>query len=102
MERNAQRAGLVQRAEDWPWGSLAFRTKGWEPKERLSARPVAVPANWVSYVNRPLTEAELEALRRSVNRGTPYGSERWQKRTATQLDLESTLRPRGRPKKEGA
>ena len=43
--------------------------------------------------------AELVALRRSVERGVPYGGERWQKRTIGALGLESTLRPRGRPRK---
>jgi len=51
-------------------------------------------------VNRAQTQAELEALRRSVNRGTPFGSVPWQVRTAKRLGLESTLRPRGRPKKK--
>jgi putative transposase len=51
-------------------------------------------------VNRAETEAELKALRRSVQRGCPFGSESWQKQTAQQLGLESTLRSRGRPKKK--
>jgi hypothetical protein len=29
-----------------------------------------------------------------------FGSERWAAQTAVQLDLESTLRPRGRPRKK--
>jgi putative transposase len=100
VERNALRAGLVRRAEDWPWGSLAFRAKGWEPKARLSRWPVPIPADWVARVNKPQTDAEQEALRRSVNRGTPYGSEVWQRKTAARLGLGHTLRPPGRPKKD--
>jgi hypothetical protein len=34
------------------------------------------------------TEAELEALRRAVNRGAPYGTATWQKTTAKRLGLE--------------
>jgi putative transposase len=49
-------------------------------------------------VNRPQTEAEVEALRRCIKRGTPYGSDQWIKRSATRLDLHSALRPRGRPR----
>ena len=55
--------------------------------------------DWPRHVAEPQTEAELLALRRSVNRGTPYGSETWQKRAVTRLGLASTLRPRGRPRK---
>jgi hypothetical protein len=33
-------------------------------------------------------------------RGQPYGDGVWVRATAARLGLESTLRPRGRPKKE--
>jgi putative transposase len=41
-----------------------------------------------------------QAVRRSIRRGQPYGTEPWQKRTASRLGLESTFRPRGRPLKK--
>jgi putative transposase len=99
VERNALRAGLVARAEKWPWGSLRQRVAG-TPEPVLSAWPVVMPANWLAYVNGPETEVELEAVRRSVVRGTPYGEEGWQERTAQRLRLQSTLRSRGRPRKK--
>jgi hypothetical protein len=46
--------------------------------------------------NRPQTPEEWEAVRRSVLRGAPYGSEPWQKQTAVAVRLQSLLRPRGR------
>jgi hypothetical protein len=55
--------------------------------------------NWVADVNRPETEAELKALRRSVNRAAPFGSPDWTNNTAKRLRLEFTTRPRGQPKK---
>jgi putative transposase len=105
VERNAARAGLVPRAEEWRWCSLWWRRQRVEPdKPLLSDWPIPLPADWVKEVNRPHTEAELEALRRSVQRGQPYGAEAWAKRVALRLGLQSTLRPRGRPRKkvEGA
>jgi len=51
-------------------------------------------------VNVAQSAAELEALRSSVNRGTPYGSDDWRMRMAKRLRLEFTLQSRGRPKKE--
>jgi putative transposase len=98
VERNALRAKLADRAEAWPWSSLAWRASGDRPKF-LSEWPVACPSNWPALVNAAQTEAELSALRRSVARGTPYGDERWTRRVAKRLGLESSLRPRGRPKK---
>ncbi len=101
VERNALRANLVRKAENWRWGSLWHCRKQTKDKQKLlSDWPVTRPRNWVSYVNHPQTIAELEALRRCVNRGTPYGSDTWVQRTAKQLGLESTLRQRGRPRKE--
>ena len=66
----------------------------------LSRWPVPCPSNWVEEMNRPQTEGELAALRRSVERGRPFGGERWVQKTAASLGLETTLRPRGRPKKQ--
>jgi putative transposase len=101
VERNPLRAGLVRQAENWRWSSLGQRAQGDGPT-LLDSWPVTVPKNWLGYVNEPGTEAELEALRRSVARGAPFGDERWQRRAAEQLGLQSTLRPRGRPKKARA
>jgi len=67
----------------------------------LSEWPVPRPRTWLSHVNRAETPQELEALRRSVQRGQPFGSASWQTRTAKRLFLESTLRSRGRPRREG-
>ena len=103
VERNAQRAKLVRRAERWRWGSL-WR---WEHRRRvltdvpeLSAWPVDRPRGWTDRVNRPQNAAELEALRQCVTRGRPYGEATWVNRMAKRLGLESTLRPRGRPRLE--
>ena len=49
--------------------------------------------------NRPQTDAELNAVRKAIRRGSPLGGEQWQHRIAKRLGLESTLRPRGRPSK---
>ena len=58
-----------------------------------------LPEGWLEQVNQPQTEAELEALRRSLQRGCPFGSEGWQQRMALRQGLGHTLRPLGRPKK---
>jgi putative transposase len=101
VERNALRAGLVGKAEAWRWGSLWRRQQGDKVLLAiLSDWPVTEPGNWVKEVNRVQSAAELEALRRSVQRGQPFGSEVWAKRTAKRLGLESTLRARGRPPKK--
>ena len=101
VERNALRAQLVGRAENWRWGSLWRRQQtDISLQTILSDWPVKRSTNWPDWVNEPQSEAELKALRCSVQRGQPFGSEEWVKLTAAKLDLASTLRPRGRPMKE--
>jgi putative transposase len=105
VERNALRARLVRRAEAWPWSSLAARLgdagarrSGGSAPLRPAESPVPLPEDWPVRVNAAETMAELEAIRRSVQRGAPYGGEAWVARAAARLGLEHTLRPRGRPR----
>ena len=98
VERNALRANRVGRAEDWIWGSL-WRRQNQRGTAMVSDWPVERPADGVDFVNEPQTQQKLESLRRSVNRGCPFGQDDWQKATVAQLGLRWTLRPRGRPRK---
>ena len=100
VERNALRANLVTCAESWPWSSLRRGERDDPAFPILAAWPLPRPADWLQIVNRPQSEAELKALRGCVNRGSPLGPPDWIARTAKQLKLESTLRSRGRPRKE--
>ena len=47
--------------------------------------------------DEPLTDGELASVRKSVQRGNPFGELACVKSCARRLGLESTLRPRGRP-----
>jgi putative transposase len=100
VERNPLRAGLVARAEQWRWSSLARRQR---PEEQLRPRlhpwPVPLPEDWTERMEQPETDAELAAVRRCVVRNQPFGSELWQRQTAARLGLQYTFRPRGRPRK---
>ena len=93
IERNPVRARLVTRAEDWRWSSFLGK-ESW-----LHAGPVERPSGWKKLVNTPLTDDEVETIRRSVNRGAPYGQESWVRRTVKRLGLEASMNPRGRPRK---
>jgi putative transposase len=100
VERNPLRAGLVARAQDWQWCSLWSRLAKADPdRPRLTPWPIERPKEWTSGVNRPFVPSEEEAVRGSILRGQPFGSEAWQAKTAARLGLESTFRPRGRPRK---
>ncbi|MSM40404.1 MAG: transposase [Geobacter sp.] len=99
IEGNPVRSGLVNRAAEWPWSSHAYHRSN----DTGSVRnlPVMLPQDWPEYVDKPITENELERLRRSVNRQTPFGSPGWQGTIIEALGLSATINPRGRPRKWG-
>lgn len=55
VERLAFDVGLVRRAQDWPWSSLADRMRG-DPLLPMVAAPFLATRAWVDYVNRPVPE----------------------------------------------
>jgi len=97
VERNPLRAGLVKAAEDWVWSSLHYRSRGTRPPFLVDG-PVARSERWVDWVQEPQTDGELKALRINVNRGIPFGDEKWVLDTAARLDLLPNLRGPGRPR----
>jgi putative transposase len=100
VDANPLRARLADSATAWAWSSCAERV-GDTPSDFLNDPPVKLPSNWREWVERSFGESELDAIRRSVNRQTPYGDRAWQKEVVKRLGLESTLRPQGRPRKRG-
>jgi putative transposase len=58
VERNAKSAGLVERAEDWPWCSLAQRCLG-QNRVPLRAAAFLTSVTWINYVNATITRREL-------------------------------------------
>jgi putative transposase len=96
VERNALRAKLVERAEDWEWGSLAWRREQ-RPPVVLAESPVSLPSYWRQLVNEPQTAAELAEIRVCVNRQRPFGDEQWVKQQVDELGLEQPVRRVGRP-----
>ena len=98
VERNALRAELATRAEEWKWSSLPKWQRAdpivWRGQQPVRDEP------WLERVNEPLSAGDLQRLRHSVARGRPYGGESWTRETAIRLRLESSLRRGGRPRKE--
>lgn len=84
VELNPVRAGLVARAEDWPWSSARSHVLG-EPDRLLDPdRPFAAgardpltgcPIPWSEWLSRGLEERECAALRQATQTGRPWGSE---------------------------
>jgi putative transposase len=97
VERNALRANLVERAEDWRWGSLAWRRS--PSGIALGNSPAPLPPYWRHLVNEPQTAAEMAEIRTCVNRQRPFGAENWVAAQAEALGVDQSLAPMGRPRK---
>ena len=102
VERNPLGVEGTKRAEDWRWSSLWRRVHG-DARQRqlLSGWPVNRDRDWIDFVNKPQTPEEELAITQCIARGRPFGQPDWQHRTAVQLGLESSFRPRGQPGKVG-
>ena len=94
VEANAVRPALVSRVQDWPWTSATSK-----PVSLLDEWPVDRPRNWMALLNEKQGQKQVAAIQRSIARDRPFGSEAWVKKIAGRMNLEFTLRPRGRPRK---
>jgi len=99
IENNPVRSGIVKYAKDWTWSSHRERILSSKKKTLLEDLPIELPEDWAKFVDQAFEEQELDIIHKSVNRGTPYGSQEWQKKKCKELGLESTIRPIGRPRK---
>lgn len=106
IEANPLRAEVVARADEYSWSS--YRAHGLREAdvlidplilyEELSPYPVVRQRKWAEKVHLPMDERVAAAIRRSSATGLPYGDQAWVKRLAKNLDLDLTIRPRGRPR----
>jgi putative transposase len=108
VESNPLRAGMVSDLAAYPWSSYVVHGLG-KSTSLVSEAPVWAPlgkteaarqAYWRKWLHMPLTERELQAIRRSVTSGRPYGSEAWVEATAKDLGIDLTSRRPGRPWKQ--
>ncbi len=99
VERNAYKAKLCGSPEAWRWGSLYhWNEKSPLSRDLLSAWPIPRHPDWIEWVKTDFSQAESKRIQWSVSRGVPFGDDRWVETVARKYDLESTMRPRGRPK----
>lgn len=102
VERNPVRAGMVARAEDFPWSSARAHC-GYAEDPLLSARPqwtrqITGVGNWSEWLAAGDVATEMEMIRRRTTRGMPCGSDQFVKtleeRSGRPLDCRRTGRPR--------
>lgn len=79
VERNPVRAGMVGRAEDYPWSSAAAHCD-LRADPLLAVESPWIPSlecigNWSSWLAEGDDQPSTDLLRRNVNKGLPCGSE---------------------------
>jgi putative transposase len=107
IEANPLRAKMVEQAGEYRWSSFGEHGHGRADSlldpvpayESLGARPAVRRRRWSAYVHQTPDADELAAIRRSSETGLPYGGRLWIDRLSRWLDLNLTIRPRGRPRK---
>lgn len=99
VERNPLRAKLIKKAENWEFSSLAQRLQ--KKKFPLSVWPINEPKNYLAFINEPMNESELLAIRSSVQKGNILGSGEWKKKMEKRYNIAGRREKAGRPKKNG-
>ena len=74
IERNAARAGLVDRPENWPWCSAA-RRRG-SDHIPIAAWPLDRPTDWLGFINNEDTAGDIAVIRARTQAGEPITRER--------------------------
>ncbi len=100
VELNPLRAGLVRRAQDWPWSSARAHLAGKDDALVAAAPLRALVPDWRAFLAEGLGEDDLEALRRHARTGRPLGSERFVEGLEARLGRPLRPRKRGRKPKD--
>ena len=91
VERNPLRAGLVAKAQDWPWSSVGSAAA----IVKLSEWPIERDEDWLRWLNDLESIDDLKRLRKSLQCNLPFGSEAWSKAIAPGLALRTEVGNQG-------
>ena len=100
-ELNAVRARLAARAEDWPWSSAPYHCGLGAANSRLATdlwRSRWSEEEWRAYLEAPLDESSMNAIRDSTFGGRPLGSPEFTRALEKAVHRPLTMQRRG-PKK---
>jgi len=98
---NPVRAGLVERAEDWQWSSVASHLAGMDD-ELVKVAPVLERyGDFASFLAQEEdTSIAFKGLRQSETTGRPLGSEGWMEKVSAMMDRDIKPKKRGPKRKE--
>ena len=89
----------MKNSRDCEYSSLAIRNGADKEGAKISRGPVKLPDRWNRLVNVLPGENVNDVIDNCIKRGCPLGNEKWTEAITQKLELQMTLRPRGRPEK---
>jgi len=102
VELNPVRAGIVERAEDYPWSSAAAHCGIKEDSLLSNDLPLLRWVDdWSEWVNVPQEDVTLDYIRTRTMKGLPCGSAEFIAKMEEELGRSLMERGRGRPSKKG-
>ena len=91
VENNPVKAGLVSRAEDWPWSSARAHVSGRSDGLTDISSLSGWIANWRAMLERGLEAAdESEEVERATRSGLPLAKAQWREALAAELGRRLT------------
>ena len=100
IEQNPVRAGMVEKAEDYPYSSACAHIKGRDDAilgEELFTKDRR--EDYVLLLRSDIPEKEIERLRYATKTGRPFGNEEFVLEMENKLKRKLLQRPKGRPKR---
>lgn len=98
---NPVRAGLVERAVDWPWSSVRAQIAGRDdPLVRTAPVAGRIACEPSAFFESDVGEEDLRGLRDATRMGRPLGAEDWLRQVEAASGRALSARPRGRPPKK--
>lgn len=101
IEQNPIRAGIVEKAEDYPYSSAEAHVKG--SKDAVLGQDFFTEdrrQDYISLLRSDLPEKEIERLRHATKAGRPFGREGFVSEMENKLERKLLQRPKGRPRLE--
>jgi putative transposase len=101
-ELNPVRAGLVSKADAWPWSSAAAHCGAGEPDHCLELATWSAcwtKQSWREFLERGEAESDLEAVRQCTHTGRPLGSAEFIRELEGTTNRRLTRAKGGRPVK---
>lgn len=99
VENNPVRAGLVERAEDYPWSSAESHVKGFNDSVLSYDLPLLREvSDWREYLSEGIEEKAIEDLRKCTHAGRPAICDGFKERFEKILGIDLKKKLVGKPR----